>query len=263
MHTTPYTVPPKLKALIKGVRFLHHTATDQQAHHMPYFADGYPGIMYLESGNDVLLNRDEKLGSLFLYGQTIRPIEILARGSCNTIIVFLAPQAVRTLFGIQAYHLRDGCLDFDLMHFQGARHLKDQIREAPDLFAKADKLCGFITQLAQRYATDPDANVHFAAQELLTTRGHTALRDLQTELRISERSFERRFKEYVGISPRLFARICKFQSALQQLESSEYAKLSDVAYDHHYSDQSHFIRTFREFTGMTPSEYREARLHPG
>ncbi|MEJ7662748.1 MAG: helix-turn-helix domain-containing protein [Hymenobacter sp.] len=74
---------------------------------------------------------------------------------------------------------------------------------------------------------------------------------------MSERSFQRRFKQAVGVSPKLFARICQFQDSLAQLRRAEYEKLSDIAYAHDYADQSHHIRAFREFAGSTPRQFRQ------
>jgi len=75
-------------------------------------------------------------------------------------------------------------------------------------------------------------------------------------LLLSEKSFERKFKQGVGISPKLFSRICRFQAALNQLRNNHYRKLSDVAYENGYADQSHFIRAFKEFAGFSPQQYR-------
>jgi AraC-like DNA-binding protein len=80
---------------------------------------------------------------------------------------------------------------------------------------------------------------------------------LQRELQLSERTLERKFKQAVGISPKLFARIARFQQSLDQLRQNQYDKLSDVAYGNEYADQSHFIRVFKEFTGFTPLEFRK------
>ena len=74
---------------------------------------------------------------------------------------------------------------------------------------------------------------------------------------MSERNFERKFREYVGISPKLFSRICRFQSSLKQLQESNYEKLSDIAFENNFSDQSHFIRTFKEFAGFSPNQFQQ------
>ena len=60
-------------------------------------------------------------------------------------------------------------------------------------------------------------------------------------------------REYVGMNPKEYGRIARFQRALRmmQLGSRDYA---DIAYANGYSDQSHFIRDFRQFSGMTPKQ---------
>jgi AraC-like DNA-binding protein len=82
---------------------------------------------------------------------------------------------------------------------------------------------------------------------------------VQKELRISERTFRRLFDLHVGISPKMFSRICQFDSAFQQLNTDQFSKLSDVAYENGYADQSHLIRSFKEFTTFSPSEYLKKR----
>jgi len=83
------------------------------------------------------------------------------------------------------------------------------------------------------------------------------LKDLQQKLRMTERSLERRFKQAIGISPKLFGRICRFQVSLNQLRKDNYDKLSDIAYENGYADQSHFIRSFREFAGVSPFDFKK------
>lgn len=68
---------------------------------------------------------------------------------------------------------------------------------------------------------------------------------------LGKKQFERLFRQYVGMNPKEYGRIVRFQRALRmmQLGSSDYA---DIAYATGYSDQSHFIREFRQFSGLTP-----------
>ncbi|MNY79127.1 DNA-binding transcriptional regulator ChbR [compost metagenome] len=56
----------------------------------------------------------------------------------------------------------------------------------------------------------------------------------------------------------LFGRICRFQASLNQLRAQSYDKLSDIAFEQEYADQSHFIRNFKEFTGLTPFQFRKS-----
>ena len=59
----------------------------------------------------------------------------------------------------------------------------------------------------------------------------------------------------IGVSPKLFLRINRFQNALAQIKQQGYDKLSDVAFDNDYADQSHFLRDFQAFTGLAPFQY--------
>lgn len=99
--------------------------------------------------------------------------------------------------------------------------------------------------------------MQYAVSVIAVSKGNIALKRLQLELQLSERSFERKFKEYIGISPKLFARICRFQASLQQLRSNDFSKLSDIAFEQEYADQSHFIRAFKEFAGFSPFQYQK------
>lgn len=70
---------------------------------------------------------------------------------------------------------------------------------------------------------------------------------------LGKKQFERLFRQCVGINPKEYGQIARFQRALRmmQLGSCDYV---DIAYATGYSDQSHFIREFRKFSGLTPKQ---------
>jgi len=61
------------------------------------------------------------------------------------------------------------------------------------------------------------------------------------------------------LSPKEYARIRRFQAALRQLGASA-AGGADIAAEVGYFDQSHFVREFRSFAGMTPTQYKHAPI---
>ena len=73
---------------------------------------------------------------------------------------------------------------------------------------------------------------------------------------LGKKQYGRLFREYVGMNPKEYGRIVRFQRALRmmQLGSRDY---TGIAYSSGYSDQSHFIRDFRQFSGMTPKKLTE------
>ncbi len=70
---------------------------------------------------------------------------------------------------------------------------------------------------------------------------------------INRRTFERIFNKYIGVSPKLFMRINRFQKTIKELNQT--SLLTSIAYDNNYFDQTHFIKDFKSFMGSTPTEF--------
>jgi AraC-like DNA-binding protein len=71
---------------------------------------------------------------------------------------------------------------------------------------------------------------------------------------ITPRYLQKLFIECTGITPKLYSQINRFQNSLQLINRNE-ESLTSIAYECGYFDQSHFIREFKSFTGITPSAY--------
>ncbi|MFW6275217.1 MAG: DUF6597 domain-containing transcriptional factor [bacterium] len=83
---------------------------------------------------------------------------------------------------------------------------------------------------------------------------------------INIRKLERYFNKYVGISPKSYASLSRFQNGLNQIIHNDYNKLSDIAYNFGYFDQMHFIKEFKRFSGNTPKKFasrNDSMLHVG
>jgi AraC-like DNA-binding protein len=90
--------------------------------------------------------------------------------------------------------------------------------------------------------------------------GTEILSALLEKLNLKERTFQRIFKKYVGVTPTQYRRICQFQLSFVQMRTRQFGKISEVAFDNGFSDQSHFIRSFKEFTQTTPQQYLQKGL---
>ena len=74
---------------------------------------------------------------------------------------------------------------------------------------------------------------------------------------ITSRYLQKLFLQYTGLTPKLYTKINRFQNSLR-LVTQNNNSLTSIAYDCGYFDQSHFIREFKSFTGLTPSGYTSA-----
>ena len=75
----------------------------------------------------------------------------------------------------------------------------------------------------------------------------------------SHRVFVARFREAVGLGPKTYARVLRFQRAVAGVAASARGDDARLAIDAGYADQAHFCREFREISGVSPAEYRAAR----
>jgi AraC-like DNA-binding protein len=73
-----------------------------------------------------------------------------------------------------------------------------------------------------------------------------------SELGVSERHLRRVFRETVGVSPKTFSRLVRFQYALRAARENGHRSWADIAAESGYYDQAHLIAEFRELTGVTP-----------
>jgi AraC-like DNA-binding protein len=82
--------------------------------------------------------------------------------------------------------------------------------------------------------------------------GSITIKYLLEHLHLSERQFERRFTQTVGISPQLYLRVKRFNEAARLMKTGQFETLIDVAYALNFYDQSHFMRDIKAFSGITP-----------
>jgi AraC-like DNA-binding protein len=107
---------------------------------------------------------------------------------------------------------------------------------------------------------------HYAVSAALEMFGKNAagprVREAAKYLGLSQRRFIRVFKTEVGITPKLFSRIQRFQQTRTFIQHNPSTNWADLAVVFGYFDQSHFIREFLEFSGLSPTDYmnRHKRL---
>jgi AraC-like DNA-binding protein len=83
--------------------------------------------------------------------------------------------------------------------------------------------------------------------------------DIAADIGLSKRRFIEVFKQQVGLTPKLYARVRRFQSVITSLDDRADVVWPEVAVDCGYFDQAHFIRDFKQFCGLTPGKYLRAR----
>lgn len=184
-------------------------------------------------------------------GQLTSSLVIGPSGETDIFGVRLNSESAFSLLGISMFEIRDQIVD-----------LHDVIGAVEDeLFEKLAAADGFNERIAvfEKYLVTLNvppvvAELTECVSILRSTNGAKQIAHCAADLRWSERRLERTFNEQIGLSPKLFARIIRFQSLLSSADKDGSALL-DHAFAAGYYDQSHMIRDFRNFAGVTPMEY--------
>ena len=218
---------------------------------LPFFADGYPGLLFhITPGGQWVQPQNKKMPTSYLYGQTLHPVELHIDGAYKIIIFQLYPFVLRSFFGINVSDLNNKC--FDLLSLTSWADIEPLLFATHDTKQQIRILMSYLRELFASKKEQLDSIVMEALQIILNSKAQIAVAELSNRLHVTLRTFERRFLKEVGISAKDFMQITRFQQSLEQLTEKDYTTLSDIVYANGYSDQSHFIRVVKAFTGKTP-----------
>jgi AraC-like DNA-binding protein len=178
-----------------------------------------------------------------------------AEGTGSVLVRFTA-QGVACL-GVPAGELTNRSVALDeLMAPARVAELGERLIAAPDDGSRVAVVEQLLVELP--FARDPV--VTHALARLSDVQAPASVADIARELAMSERQLERRFVARVGMMPKRFARLARFERALSLVRSG--LSLSSVAQDAGYADQPHLVREFRSFAGEPPSALRRAENGP-
>jgi AraC-like DNA-binding protein len=162
------------------------------------------------------------------------------------------------LLGLPAGELHNMVVPLEALWGSAAYELRDRLCDArlpAERFRILER--ALIERLPMLPARHPA--VAFALRELMP--GSARVADVTDQIGLSGRRFAQLFRDQVGLTPKLFCRIRRFQDVLQQVEQARLPLWADLALSCGYFDQAHFIHDFRAFAGVSPGVYLAQRGH--
>ncbi|NJO03402.1 MAG: helix-turn-helix transcriptional regulator [Bacteroidia bacterium] len=244
-----------LSPFVKSITVFESTEADIKTK-LPFFADGFPGLIFHETPNGLYVNPHKKrMPHLFVYGQTIEPIEIEIYGAYQMFVLQFFPFTLKSLFNIEPKSINDNCYDLSLESDEIQNHTLSKLSINKNLDSRITILTSYIGKLIDAKRNNFDNAIYSAIKKILSSKGKCSLTDIAKEVHLTKRTLERRFLSETGLLPKQFAKIIQFQNSLTQLSVKDFTSLTDVVFENGFADQSHFIRVFKSFTGKTPKQF--------
>ena len=255
MKEVAFIIDPDLAPFVNCIYTDENFDANRHAN-IPLYADGYPGIMFQQTANGFfLLPKNKKLSELFLFGQTLAPVSLDIKGSYKFVVVQLYPFASKYLLGIDPKVLNDDCYDLLQIEYMDVEKYRQSLIQTNSLDEQVKLISDLMRELIRTHKVSENDTIEKAISIIIQNNGQIKIKELLDKIYLTERTFERHFMAYIGLTPKQFSKIIQFQSSINKLTQSTYNSLLDIGYDSGFSDQSHFIRTFKSYTGQTPSYY--------
>lgn len=191
----------------------------------------------------------------FVAGLTDGPVLVGHAGSARCLQVDLTPLGARRILGLPLVELANRSVPIEAVLGRDGAGLVQRIGDAAtwqERFAIVD--AALLARLSD--AADVDAEVAWSLGRIVASGGTAAIGELAVELGWSHRRLIARYRDAVGLSPKVVARIVRFERACAGLRGG--AGPAAVAAECGFFDQAHLSREVREFAGITPTELRGA-----
>jgi AraC-like DNA-binding protein len=151
----------------------------------------------------------------------------------------------------------------DLWGERRAQRLLDLLHQASTIDHKFRLLERWLMWIAGQPPAH-HAAIAFALDALDADSGLQSSAIVAEKVNLSQRRFIALFRNEVGLTPKLFCRVQRFRDIVVKINNVANVDWVDIALSSGYTDQSHFIHEFREFSGLRPSDYLSLRTeHPG
>jgi AraC-like DNA-binding protein len=192
-----------------------------------------------------------------LWGQITRPLLVQAVGKNKMLGIRFFPHSAAFFLNEELWEFNNQIADLRDLLGASIRELHARLMDESSLPARIALLENFLHKrlLHTEKKHQRIARVGRIIHEINQNEFADTVESVASRHDITPRYLQKLFLQHTGVTPQLFKKINRFQRSLKLLQGKR-ESLTSVAYDCGYFDQSHFIREFKSFTGITPSAYQ-------
>lgn len=239
------------RPLMREVAFLDATFCS------PQFADGQASIVF-ELGRTCEPDGGWRDDSLAVRGTVIGPMSavgrIEGRNRPEMVGVYFRPARANAFLRVLMSELTDRAVAIEDLWGGAGAHLPTELIELDEAGRIARLESVLLRHLAHDRRPAGSVDVYRLAASVLRRPGRLTVDAMSQAAGVSRQHLARQFREHVGIAPKLYIRLARFQSGLSYAGTRYRVDWADAAADMGYADQSHMIAEFRQFSGLTPLE---------
>lgn len=181
-----------------------------------------------------------------------RPVDVQMRKGSGCLAVCFHPGMAYPFIPMPMHLFRDTTVNFFDLWNGATFELEDKLACIPTDEGRSAAVQDFLLRQLKLEKQDPQ--VAYCVNKAQLTRGSIAVRELAEETGLSQRQLSRRFHQSIGLSPKEYLGVCRFNSSLEYLAKYPRISLTEIAHLSGYYDQAHFIRDYKVYAGHSPGE---------
>jgi len=189
--------------------------------------------------------------SVLIGMQTGRRGELHISGTVDSFAILFQPDGLDLLFALPAQEFTDRSFDAESVFGRMIARFHERLANCRSSEERISVVNQFLIQHA--HAARARDGITAAAHQMLSEAAAGGIPAMAERAGLSARQFRRIFLQKVGVSPKLFARIARFEGALDRMARSSGGSWTEVAHRFGYYDQMHMVHEFAQFTGETPT----------
>jgi AraC-like DNA-binding protein len=262
MYYRTFPPPPALEPFVDCIWVLAGAAREGGSESEIVLPDGKTELIvhfgddFLKAEIDTATGQEAfvRQARVLMSGQLTRRILLKPVGEIGVVSARFHPAGAARFFDLPYEDIVDQVVDFAVYEKDLAATLHRDMTAAADHEHRVETMRDLLASLLIR-ESEEDVFVRQACRYITQSQGEYSVQDLVKLIGFSERQLERKFKKQVGITPKVLARIMRFQKFLALTQTTKELTLTDAALACGYYDQSHFIRDFTKFSGVSPLTY--------
>jgi AraC-like DNA-binding protein len=216
-----------------------------------HYADGYR--QYFEDGSSILQPKS------FVFGQITNYIEVAPTGVTGLVAARFLPEGLTPFLDRPVAMLANKAVSIAELFGERGSVLEQQVMVAADNPQRIKLIETFLLSLLAQPQTI-DIITKACVEAIFQSQGQLDIVELADKVKVHRRNIERKFTATIGMSPKQLSRAVRLQATLKMLEQKKFTSLTSLAYENGYYDQAHFIKDFKEFTGMSPKLFFAANF---
>lgn len=248
--------PPRLALYVKCFWAYEGEASPSAPFVHRSYADGCAEMVFHYQGTFDQVFEDQSIArswSSGLHAQSTAFTRFVTAQDFRMFGVYLYPFTIPTLLRLPATDFTGQLPELGELFGNAGRELEERVMLATDNRQRVRIVSSFLISLLDRTKGEFPA-VFASIGEIIRKNGLVDIGSLADRFACSPRNFERKFKDFAGLTPKRFSRIIRFQATVKSYGKSN-RSLTEIAHDFGYYDQSHFIHEFKEFSGYNPKSF--------